>query len=505
MNGHMSEWIAILTFGAAFLGIAIWSKFRTKNAQSFATGSGAGPLAIGMSLATTLTSAAVFIVNPGLVYQYGLSAFLSFSVAANFGIIIGLLVLLKGFRKSGIDGGIVSVPQWIQGQYKGDIITRLFYGISTLLLFTYIVLIFVGLTNIITQLLGISIHSALIMLIGFIILYNQIGGANSHVYTNFIQGIVMIVVAIILIVSGIHFFEGGFGNFFNKIGEMSPELLAVTNPKSIMFRDIFEVFFVNVLIGFAIVCQPHILAKGLFLKTSKDVNKMLVYAMVIGTVFSTVMFIGFYARHALTTPVVPDMVVPVYITSNFGKFFQILASIGILCAGLSTLEAILLSFTVTYSFDIIMPVAAHFKLADVTKIETQKKILTMGKVLTVLSGVVIYFLTYEQIVNPNVSVALFAFNGVYALFAATFIPVAAKIFKIELPHRMATLSSLIVLLVHFGMSYLRISIPGLNPYYWTNPGANATFALIAGIAFVTCYKLVELTLSKKVTTEEASS
>lgn len=497
MKEHLIEWIAILLFGLTFLSIAIWSKLRTKNAQSFATGSGAGPIAIGMSLATTLTSAAVFIVNPGLVYQYGLSAFLSFTVAANFGITIGLIVLLKGFRKSGIDGGVVSVPQWIQTQYNGDIFTRLFYGLSTLLLFTYIVLIFVGLTNIMTQLLGISTGPALIMLIAFIILYNQIGGANSHVYTNFIQGIVMVVVAVILIGSGIHFFGGGIGNFFSKIGETSPELLTVANPKSIMFRDLFEVFFVNVLIGFAIVCQPHILAKGLFLKTNKDVNKMLIITMVIGTVFSTVMFIGFYARHAIPTPVVPDMVVPVYITSNFGKFFQILASIGILCAGLSTLEAILLSFTVTFSFDIIMPVASHFKLADITKVETQKKILTAGKVLTVLSGVVIYFLTYEQIINPNVSVALFAFNGVYALFASNFIPVAAKIFKIDLPHRIATLSSIIVLAVHFGMSYLKISIPGLNPYYWTNPGANATFALITGISFVTLYKVVEVTVIKR--------
>lgn len=498
MKEHLIEWIAISLFGLSFLCIAIWSKFKTRNAQSFATGSGAGPLAIGMSLATTLTSAAVFIVNPGLVYQYGLSAFLSFSVAANFGIILGLVVLLKGFRKSGIDGGIVSVPQWIQAQYKGDIFTRLFYGLSTLLLFTYIVLIFVGLTNIITQLLGISTSSALIMLIAFIILYNQIGGANSHVYTNMIQGVVMVVVAVILIGSGIHFFGGGIGSFFSKIGETAPELISVANPKSIMFRDLFEVFFVNILIGFAIVCQPHILAKGLFLKTDKDVNKMLFVAMAIGTVFSTVMFVGFYARHAIATPVVPDMVVPVYITTNFGKLFQILASIGILCAGLSTLEAILLSFTVTFSFDLIMPVAAHFKLADVTKIETQKKILTAGKVLTVLSGFVIYFLTYEQIQNPNVSVALFAFNGVYALFAATFIPVAAKIFKISLHHRVVTASSIIVLAVHFGMSYLRISIPGLNPYYWTNPGANATFALIAGISFVALYKLLEHTVIKRV-------
>ena len=41
-------------------------------------------------------------------------------------------------------------------------------------------------------------------------------GANSMVYTNTIQAIVMILVAIILIGSGIQFFRGGLIGFFES-------------------------------------------------------------------------------------------------------------------------------------------------------------------------------------------------------------------------------------------------------------------------------------------------
>lgn len=490
MESKIIAWISLLVFAAIFMMIALWGRMRSKDAAQFATGSNAGPLTIGMSLATTLTSAAVFIVNPGLVYHYGLSAFLSFSVAANLGIILGLSILLKGFRNSGINNGILSVPQWIQTHYQGGNGTRLFYGLTNLLLFAYIVLIFVGLTNVITQLLGVDTRWTLGIMIAFIFIYNQIGGASSHVYTNLIQGVVMVLVAIVLVGSGIHLFDGGLGSFFSRLEVINPILVKASNPGSIMFRDGFEVFAVNILIGFAIVCQPHILAKGLFLKNNRDVNKMLITAMVIGTVFSSVMFVGFFARLTLEGQVLPDLVIPQYIVTNFGTFFQILASIGILCAGISTLEAILLSFTVTYGFDILMPIASSFKLLDPSKREDQLKALKFGKWLTILSGVLIYFLTYGQIMNPNVSVALFAFNGVYALFAANFIPIAAKIFKVKIPKIVAIGSSALVLIVHFGMSTLHLSIPGLNPFYWTNPGATATFALCFGLIFATTATLL---------------
>ncbi|MBT7767001.1 MAG: sodium:solute symporter [Bdellovibrionales bacterium] len=377
------QWIAIILFALLFMGVAIYGRLKTTSAASFAIGSGANPILVGMSLATTLTSAATFIVNPGLVYYYGLSAFLAFSFAANTGIVLGLFILVKGFRSQGLGMGVISVPQWIEQHYGGGVVTRLFFALTSLLLIAFIVLIYVGLAHILVQLLGITHQQALISLILFITLYNQVGGANSHVITNMLQGIVMVIVATVLLVSGLHLL--GSGNIFQQIGDISPLLIQATNAKSIMFRDYFEVIFVNVVIGFAIVCQPHVLSKGLFLKNDKEVNRMLISAMVIGTIFASVMLVGFYGLLTLGPGLKPDLVVPTYIMKNFGTTFQIIASLGILCAGISTLEAILLSLTVTFSFDIIAPIGVKLRALTMSNDREIKRVLLWGKILTVLT------------------------------------------------------------------------------------------------------------------------
>ena len=51
----------------------------------------------------------------------------------------------------------------------------------------------------------------------FVFGYMMFGGANSMVYTNTIQAIIMFIVAIILISSGAEYFEGGITGFFEKL------------------------------------------------------------------------------------------------------------------------------------------------------------------------------------------------------------------------------------------------------------------------------------------------
>jgi len=99
-------------------------------------------------------------------------------------------------------------------------------------------------------------------------------------------------------------------------------------------------------------------------------------------------------------------------------------------------------------------------------------------VIVVLLGILLYPLTLNQILQPNVSVALFAFNGIYALFCMTFIPIAAKVFGFNLSSSELLLSFTIIALFHFGMGFGHWQIPGLNSNYWMNPGVTAVFGLI---------------------------
>ncbi len=69
--------------------------------------------------------------------------------------------------------------------------------------------------------------------------------------------------------------------------------------------------------------------------------------------------------------------------------------------------------------------------------------------------------------------AIFAQNGVYGLFAATFAPVLFGIFSKRVSAPLAFAAAVTALVVHFGMYYGGIT------HYHNNPAVPATFAIVA--------------------------
>ncbi len=96
-----------------------------------------------------------------------------------------------------------------------------------------------------------------------------------------------------------------------------------------------------------------------------------------------------------------------------------------------------------------------------------------GRIFLVVLAPVTAFLAWRQIVAPSLSVAIFAQNGVYGLFAATFAPVVFGLFSEKATAKLAAAAAITALVVHFGMYYGGIT------HYHNNPAVPATFALIA--------------------------
>ena len=95
------------------------------------------------------------------------------------------------------------------------------------------------------------------------------------------------------------------------------------NTASPLFRDGFEVIFCTVVVGVAIVCQPHIITKSLLLKNERDVNVYLVAGIIVQMLFFLVVIVGLYARlefpdlqHDGQT-ILPDSVTSTYLVTSF--------------------------------------------------------------------------------------------------------------------------------------------------------------------------------------------
>jgi SSS family solute:Na+ symporter/sodium/pantothenate symporter len=323
--------------------------------------------------------------------------------------------------------------------------------------------------------LQISMWLGIIIVVALAFTSILLGGASLHVVSNSVQAMTMLAVAVLLVISGIEIFSGGLDAFFDRLDAVAPFYGSATNPDSLLFRDLFEVVAANFCIGIAIIMQPHIISKSLYLRTERDVNVYLVTAMVAGTVFTTVLVAGLYARLALGADIAPDQAIPTYIATQFAPGLRALIMLGLLAAGFSTLEGIILALSTIFANDLWANLASSAGMSDEA---VGAALLRVGRVFLVILAPITAFLAWRQIVAPSLSVAIFAQNGVYGLFAATFAPVVFGLFSERATAGLAAAAALAALTVHFGMYYGGITI------YHNNPAVPATFALVTSTAIM---------------------
>jgi len=451
-------WILIGVYAVMVLYFVIKGALSIKNISDYAVGSvNFSPVAIGLSLAASITSAATFVINPGLIAVYGMAGVLSFGLVFPLASIVSLVVLSKAFRKYGQSVKALTIAQWIGLRYKSKGYA-LFMAFLSLLLVTFIVLILVAITKVLSKSLNLDEMYVLLGLIIFVFGYMMYGGANSMVYTNTIQAVIMIFVAFILLGSGYEHFKDGIDGFITKLATINPELAQTTNPASLLFRDYYEIIFAQIIVGIAVVCQPHIITKSLLLKNEKDVNKFLTTAVVVQMLFYSVIIVGLYARLTfpdLTVAGVPlktDGIIPAYVLQAFssGVFSVIIGLVvvlGLISAGMSTLEGLIQSVSTTLTNDIIQVLfGKHISNPD--------HYIYINRVVIVALAVVSFFITYDQILHPKLSVAILAQNGVYAYFSVAFIPILFGIFSKSSRLAAPLAASVTALVVYFSVYYL---------------------------------------------------
>ena len=202
----VAGWIVVVLYMGLILWFVVRGALKTSSIEDYALGNIAfSPVAVGLALAASMTSAATFIINPGFIAYYGISGFLSLGIVFAFSAVISLIVLTKSFRKVGKSVKALTMAQWIGTRYNSKAYS-LFFAFISLLLITFIVLICVGLTKLLSKSLNVEEIYVLSGIIIFVFGYMMFGGANSMVYTNMIQASLMIVVAIILLTSGFEHF-----------------------------------------------------------------------------------------------------------------------------------------------------------------------------------------------------------------------------------------------------------------------------------------------------------
>ncbi len=435
---------------------------RTSSVEGFSIGNkDMSPYLVGITLAASIASTATFVINPGFVYTDGLSAYLHYGVAGSLGILTAFLVLTRGFLRLGEKNAALTIPQWIYYRYNHRGFS-LFFAFINLLSITFVVLILVGCSLLVTGLFPVDQKTALVLVLVFVFSYVLMGGTYAHAYTNALQGIMMMLVTAVLFVQGWKYFHG---DFFGALRSVGADYAAPFNHSSRLYFDFFSVFVSGFVVTFALMLQPHILTKVLYLRSEKDIGRFIGTTVVVGTLFTLMLMIGFYARLAGLDVGSQDAVVREYLLHEFassawGEYALVFVFITLLAAGMSTLDGILVSLSAMVVNDIVRPLSAN-------RVDG----LVLSRWVLVGVGLVGIWMAW----NPPPLIGLFAQKGVYGLAAASLVPVLFGVLvRRHIPLWVVVGAALTGLLLHLVLNLFM----GVE-----NPAVSATCAIFASLVF----------------------
>jgi SSS family solute:Na+ symporter/sodium/pantothenate symporter len=480
-------WIlfTIYLLGTSYLG---WIGYKkTDGFSSFAIGKGdMSPIVVGITLAASTASAATFIINPGFIYVDGLSAWINMFFGTYSGFMVMLIILSFKFRSIGEKMKALTIPDWIGKRYQSKGFS-LYFAFINLLSFAFVVLLVGGLSIVMQKLLGVNNITALLITLIFVTGYVFLGGTYAHVYTNVFQGVLMIIASAAILWTGIELImETHNPGFWEQISLKDPNLLKFINPEGKLFNDFFSTYIAGFFIGAALVCQPHILTKALYVKTNKDVRNYIIVVGIVLLLFLLLVSAGFFAHVAVnpaqlidtsTGEFRQDLVMTVYLMNVFPDWTFTVVSIVLLAAAMSTLDGLLVSISTITANDLVINLIN--KLSRKKMPEEQKMKLAFRASHIVL--VVIAVLVFAVNINPPKLLGIYGQVGVYGLVLATLAPLLVGVLLKNSPIKLVWSASVLAVVTHFVLFFFGNDLFPDFGFTYANPSVTATLSIIVVI------------------------
>ena len=232
------------------------------------------------------------------------------------------------------------------------------------------------------------------------ILYCMAGGMKGAMMTDVIQGSLMFGTAIVTFIVSVKM-GGGFENINTTLKSMNESFLTFPGANGYMP---WAYFVSNIVLwSFFTMGQPHLFTKFFTMKDHKTMFK----AILLGTggMFLSATLIewaGVNGIASIQNLEKADQIVPAILQRGLNPFLASIFISGIVAAGMSTIDGILVTTTGAVTRDIYQKI--------INKKATDETVMSLSKVVTVLIGiVVICFGVFQP--GSIFEINLFAFSG----------------------------------------------------------------------------------------------
>ncbi|XOV93746.1 MAG: sodium:solute symporter [Bacteroidota bacterium] len=271
----MTTWIIV--FFVIFFGLLVLASFKSykKNRSSedfLFAGSNIGAVLGFLTFAAALFSAFTFMGMPDFFRTHGLGAWIFLAFSDGFMV---FFILWFGFRlrKRAKEVGYSGAAGMMSKCYNTRWAGYLLFLSSFLFLIPYVAIQIRGISIFLDAVfpLGLPSWSWSVGIVVIMLLYSQIGGLKAIVFSDAIQGLLLLIVIWIIGVSCLDM-AGGLNAMFTEVEKIKPSLLSIPGPNNLFTPQ----FLVASAIAIVLipVSQPQFTTRLVVMKSLKSVHIM---------------------------------------------------------------------------------------------------------------------------------------------------------------------------------------------------------------------------------------
>lgn len=412
-----AEIIAFVLYLALMLGVGLFFFFNTKSDGNgeksyFLGGRSMGPYVTAMSAQASDMSGWLLMGFPGSILAFGFGK-MWIGIGLAIGTICNWIFVAARLRRFSVAANdSITIPQYLSNRFASkNPALRIICAIVFLVFFTvYVASAFkAGGTLFAKVIPSLKTENAMIIFAVIIILYTFSGGFKAVCWTDFFQGIMMLIA--LLAVPIVILVTKDIDMSTINVGFEGTENVFVTNPFACGWKDVVS----GLAWGLGYFGMPHILVRFMSIKKASLIKK----SATVGIIWVVLSLGGAIAIAVLGRVMHPELIAlgeqeNIFIDLVRELFPAFIAGIllsAILAASMSTADSQLLVASSSFTSDIYKPV---FR-----KNASEKEVLWVGRAVVAIISIVAYFIAS----NPNSATIMGLVENAWAGFGAAFGPV----------------------------------------------------------------------------------
>ncbi|MEN8137211.1 MAG: sodium:solute symporter family protein [Bacteroidota bacterium] len=365
----MISWFWILS--AVFIGVLVLVSTKaiktSKDVDDFMlAGSSVGGLLGTLTYAAALFSAFIFIGVPDFFRVHGVGAWIFLPVAD--GIMFFMIFwfgyhLRKKVKEIGYKGTAGMMSDIFGNKWAGYVV----FAAAFLFLIPYVSIQIRGISMFFIAIFpnALPLWGWALIIISMMLVYSQVGGLKSIVYSDAIQAVLLLTVLVIIGYNSVQHF-GDIKEMFVQVKQTDPKLLSAPGPKGLFTPQfLFTSFLAIVLLP---VSQPQFSSRIAIMKNMTETYKMATGVGIVAFfVFASTALIGMYG-----SVVYPDSSTQEFVQNALlfdqSNFLAALAVVGLFAAVLSTSNAQVFALGSEFRSLLHDTELANFRLAKIAMI-----------------------------------------------------------------------------------------------------------------------------------------